>query len=59
MYETEESSFTIHSEHSFICDDERLEKISNGSIPNIPYNQLVESLENIGFAYNHKNYWSI
>ena len=55
MQETEESVFTIHSEHSFIYGDERLEKIANGSIPNISYNQLIESLEKMGFRYNHEN----
>ena len=55
MQETEESDFTIYSEHSFICGDERLEKIANGSIPNVPYNQLVEALEKIGFTYDNEN----
>jgi hypothetical protein len=50
--ETEESSFCIHSETQGIYDDERLDGIKNGSIPNIPYDRLIATMEAAGFEYD-------
>lgn len=50
--ETEESSFCIHSETQGIYDDERLHAIKEGTIPNIPYDRLVATMEASGFEYD-------
>lgn len=52
MQETEESSFCIYSETQHIYDDERLDAIESGKIPNIRYDEFVATLEAQGFQYD-------
>lgn len=52
--ETEEQSFTVNPATMNIYDDERIEGIKNGSIPYIPYDDLVATLKTTGFIYNRK-----
>jgi len=53
--ETEEQSFTVHPKTMNIYDNKRIDGIKNGTIPYIPYDVLVATLEQAGFNYNIKN----
>lgn len=55
LEEIEESCFAIYSETMGIYDDERLEQIEQGVIPNIPYDRLIATLEQKGFTYDIKH----
>jgi hypothetical protein len=55
LRETEEWSFAVHPEFMSIYDEERIDGIKNGSIPHVPYDSLVATLEKAGFTYEIEN----
>jgi hypothetical protein len=54
LTEVEEMAFAVHAETVHTYDEERIEGLKDGTIPSIPYDRLIATLEKAGFTYEAK-----